>query len=216
MQMSTALERLWQETRHAFRRLLRSPAFTAATVLTLALAIGANASIFAVVNRVVLNPLPYGRSERLLALEFSIPIRNVGKVYYIPSRLYFQFLERARTLDGLALYMGTSELTLSGQGTPERLRVSRTTSSLSSVLRVSPAVGRWFNDAEAAQGASAVAVLSHGFWVRRFGQDPAVVGRSIMFDGVPTVVLGVMPTSFAFPDGRVDAWIPAPFATRTT
>jgi putative ABC transport system permease protein len=216
MRTGAALERLWQETRHAARRLLRSPAFTAATVLTLALAIGANASIFAVVYRVVLNPLPYGNSERLVALEFSVPIRNIPKVYYIPSRLYFQYLERAHTLDGLALYMATNELTLTGQGTPERIRVSRTTLSLASVLRVTPAMGRWFNEIEAAPGASPVAVLSHGFWVRRFGQDPNVIGRSITFDGVPAVVLGVMPASFAFPDSRVDAWIPAPFATRTT
>src|SRR5262245_29768671 len=206
---------LARETRHAARRLLRSPAFTAATVLTLALAIGANASIFAVVYRVVLNPLPYGNSQRLVALEFSLPTRNVPKVYYIPSRLYFQYLDRTHTLDGLALYVATNELTLTGQGSPERIRVSRSTWSLASVLRVAPAMGRWFNETEAAQ-VSPVAVLSHGFWVRRFGQDPNVIGRSITFDGVPTLVLGVMPAAFAFPDSRVDAWIPAPFATRTT
>jgi putative ABC transport system permease protein len=216
MRTGAALERLWQEIRHAARRLLRSPAFTLATVLTLALAIGANAAIFAVVYRVVLNPLPYGASDRLVALEFSIPSRYVPSVYFIPSRLYFQYLDRARTLSGLAMYMGANELTLTGQGTPERIRVSRTISSLASVLRVTPAQGRWFTDAEAAPGASPVAVLSHGFWVRRFGQDPGVVGRPISLDGVPTVVVGVMPSSYAFPDPRVDAWVPAPFATRTT
>ncbi|HJZ74384.1 MAG TPA: ABC transporter permease [Vicinamibacterales bacterium] len=216
MRTGAALERLWQETCYAARRLLRSPAFTAATVLTLALAIGANASIFAVVYRVVLHPLPYGNSERLLALEFSVPSRNVPKVYYIPSRLYVQYLERARTLDGLALYVAANELTLTGQGSPERIRVSRTTSSLPSVLRVTPALGRWFDESEAAPGASATAVLSHGFWVRRFGQDPNVVGRPITLDGIPTLVLGVMPASFTFPDPRVDVWIPAPYATKTT
>jgi len=216
MTTGTALERLWQETRHAARRLLRSPAFTTATVLTLALAIGANASIFAVVYRVVLNPLPYGQSERLVALEFSLPRANVRKVYYIPSRLYFQYVERARTLDGLALYLATGELTLTGQGGPERIRVSRTTASLASVLRVAPAIGRWFNADEAVPGASPAAVLAHGFWARRFGQDPNVVGRSITLDGVPTVVLGVMPVSFAFPDSRVDVWVPASNVTRTT
>src|SRR4051794_27821432 len=102
MRTGAALERLWQETRHAARRLRRSPVFALATVLTLALAIGANAAIFAVVYRVVLNPLPYGDSDRLVALEFSIPIRNIATVYYIPSRLYFQYLERAHTFDGLA------------------------------------------------------------------------------------------------------------------
>src|SRR5713101_5561575 len=88
MRPGAAFERVWQETRFAGRRLLRSPAFTVATVLTLALAIAANASIFAVVHRVVLNPLPYANSDRLVALEFSMPIRNVSKIYYIPSRLY--------------------------------------------------------------------------------------------------------------------------------
>src|SRR5262245_63607500 len=125
MRTRTALDRLWQETRHATRRLIRSPAFALATALTLALAIGANASIFAVVYRVVLNPLPYGNSERLVALEFSLPTRSVPKVYYIPSRLYFQYLDRAHTLDGLALSVATNELTLTGQGSPERIGVSR-------------------------------------------------------------------------------------------
>jgi putative ABC transport system permease protein len=216
MRRGAGLERLWQETRHAARRLVRSPAFTLATVLTLALAIGATGSIFAVVYRVILNPLPYGASDRLVALQFSMPSRNVPAIYFISSRLYFQYLERARTLSGLAMYMGANDLTLTGQGTPERIRVSRTTSSLASVLRVTPALGRWFMDAEAAPGASQVTVLSHGFWARRFGQDPDIIGRPISFDGVPTVVVGVMPRSYAFPDSRVDAWIPAPFATRTT
>jgi predicted permease len=216
MRTGAALEQLWQEARHAARRLLRSPAFTAATVLTLALAIGANASILAVVYRVVLNPLPYADSERLIALEFSVPSRNVPKVYYIPSRLYIQYQERAHTLDGLALYVATNELTLTGQGGPERIRVSRTTSSLASVLQVTAAIGRWFNEDEAAPGASPAAVLSHGFWVRRFGQDANVIGRPITLDGVPTVVVGVMPASFAFPDPRVDVWVPAPYVTKTT
>src|SRR5256712_1172612 len=216
MRTGAALERLWQETRHAARRLRRSPAFALATVLTLALAVGANATIFAVVYRVVLNPLPYGASDRLVALEFSIPIRNLSTVYYIPSRLYFQYVERAHTLDGLALYVATNELTLTGQGNPERIRVSRTSSSLASVLRVTPAIGRWFNESEMAPGASPSAVLSHGLWVRRFGQDPNVIGRPIPLDGVPTVVVGIMPASFAFPNPRVDVWVPAPYVTRTT
>ena len=216
MRTGAALERVWQESRFAVRRLLRSPAFTLATVLTLALAIGANASIFAIVYRVVLNPLPFDHSERLVALEFSIPIRNIPKVYHIPSRLYFQYLDRAHTLDGLALYLATNELTLTGQGSPERIRVSRTTSSLASVLRVTPAIGRWFSENEAAPGASPAAVLSHGFWVRRFGRDPNLIGRPVTLDGVPTVVVGVMPAPFAFPDPRVNVWIPAPYVTRTT
>src|SRR5438876_3904325 len=82
MWTGAALDRLWQEIRHAARRLRRNPAFTSATVLTLALAIGANASIFAVVHRVVLNPLPYGDSDRLVALEFGMPSRNVPDIFF--------------------------------------------------------------------------------------------------------------------------------------
>jgi predicted permease len=216
MQTGAALERLWQEIRHAARRLVRSPAFTLATVLTVALAIGANASIFAVVYRVVLNPLPYGSSDRLIALHFNMPSRNTSTVFFIPSRLYFQYLDRSRALSGLAMYMGANELTLTGQGSPERIRVSRTTASLASVLQVAPTHGRWFTDADVASPTSQVAVLSHGFWVRRFAQEADVIGRAVSLDGVPTVVVGVMPASFAFPDARIDAWVPAPFATRTT
>jgi len=216
MASGAALERLWQETRYAARRLRRSPAFSLATVLTLALAIGATASIFAVVYRVVLHPMPYGAPDQLVALQFSFPTRSVPTVYYLPSRLYFQYQDRARTLSGLAMYMGTTEATLSGEANPERIRVSRTSSSLASVLQVTPAEGRWFSEAETAPGAAQVAVLSHGVWARRFGQDPRVIGRSITLDGVPTLIVGLMPASFAFPDARVDVWVPAPFATKTT
>jgi predicted permease len=185
-------------------------------MLTVALAIGANAAIFAVVYRVVLNPLPYGASDRLIALHFNMPSRNLSTIYNVPSRLYFQYLERARSLNGLAMYMGANELTLTGRGSPERIRVSRTTASLASVLQVAPALGRWFTEAETVSGASQMVVLSHGFWMHRLAQETDVIGRPIILDGVPTVVVGVMPPSFAFPDSRIDAWVPAPFATRTT
>ena len=141
MRTGATLDRIGQELRHAARRLIRTPVFTLATALTLALAIGANVAIFTVVYRVVLNPLPYGDSNRLVALEFSMPNRNVPSIYFIPSRFYYQFLDRARTLNGVALYMNASEVTLTGQGTPERIRVSRTTPSLASVLRVTPRQG---------------------------------------------------------------------------
>jgi predicted permease len=204
------MDRLGLEIRHAARRLARSPAFTVPAMLTLALATGAIVSIFAVVHRVVLNPLPYGDSDRLAALEFAMPSRNVSTIYYLPSRVYYQFLDRARTLSGVALYMGASELTLTGQGTPQRIRVSRTTPSLGSVLQVPPELGRWFTEAEGMPGASPVVVLSHGLWVRRYGRDPGVLGTHVTLDGVATTVVGVMPSSYAFPDPRIDVWIPVP------
>ncbi len=202
----TRLEQLLKEMLFAGRRLMRSPAFTIATVLTLALAIAANVAVFTVVQRVVLNPLPYGDASRLIALEYGVPRRNIPSgINFMTWQLYWHLLDRARTLDGIAAY-DTGEATLAGSGVPERIRVSRATPSLARVLETSPQIGRWFTEAEGTPGGEPVAVLSHGLWSRRYGGDPAIVGRTLTIDGVPTTVIGVMPQSFAFPDARIEAW----------
>jgi predicted permease len=198
-----------QEIRHAARRLRRSPAFTLAAVLTLALAIGANASIFAVVQHVVLNPLPYPDSDRLIELDHGALVLNLPANMGITLGLYYYYSDRARTLNGVALYR-TDDLTLTGDGEPERIRVSRATTTLASVMRVPPALGRWFTEKEGVPGAQPVAVLSHGLWMRRYGSDPGVLGRPVMLGGVPTEIVGVMPPSYAFPDPQVDVWIAEP------
>jgi predicted permease len=209
------LENAGKDLAFAAHRLTRSPAFTVATVLTLALAIAANASIFAIVSRVVLNPLPYGDSARLIALANGMPSRNIPSGFNtLTPRLYYQYLDRARTLESLAFYR-TEEQTLTGQGRPERIRVTRTTPTLISVLRVVPAVGRWFTTDEGTPAAAPVAVLSNGLWIRRFGQDPGVLGSVVALDGVAATIVGVMGPSYAFPASDVDAWIPYPM-TRTT
>jgi predicted permease len=205
------MDRLVQDFRQATRRLRRTPAFTAATIATLALTIGANASIFAVVHRVILNPLPYEDSGRLVALLFGMPARNVppSGIITISSRLYYQYLDRATTIDDAALYR-TDEATLTGRGEPERIVLARTTPSLGSLLRVSPVAGRWFTDAEGEPGAPQVAVLSYDLWVSRYGQNAGVVGEVLRLDGVPTTIVGVMPATFRFPDPLVDLWVPLP------
>ncbi len=205
------VETCWRELRQAFARLRRSPAFTAAAVLSLALAIGANVAIFAVVERVVLHPLPYPDSGRLVMLDFGAPGRNVsGGFTAVSARQYFYYADNARTLSGIAAYWA-SDATVTGRGTPERIRVAMTTPSLASVLRVAPEAGTWLpNDRR--RGPAPTVVLSHGFWVRRYGGDRSILGKSITLDGASTTVVGVMPPSFAFPDTRVDAWIPVPFS----
>lgn len=203
-----------REIRQATRRLMRSPAFTLASVLTLALAIGANASIFAVVQRVVLNPLPYPESDQLIELDHGALTLNLPSGFGITLGLYYLYADRSRALDGIALHR-TEDLTLTGDGDPERLRVSRATPSLASVLRVRPALGRWFTDEEGAPGAAPAVVLSHGLWARRYGGDPGMLGRPVMLEGVPAEVVGIMPASHAFPDPRVDVWL-AEQVTRTT
>jgi predicted permease len=205
-----SLERTAREIRHAFERLRRSPAFTAATVLSLSLAIAANVAVFAVVERVVVHPLPYPESERLLMLDFSMPSRNIPAGFNsLTTRQYFHYSDNARTLNGLTVYR-IEERTLTGQGVPERMRIARTTPSLVSVLRVSPIAGGWLPTGPR-RGSPPAAVLSHGLWSRRFGADPSVVGRAVTLNGVATTVAGVMPASFAFPDARIDAWIAESF-----
>ena len=203
----TSVESAWKETAFAARRLLRSPAFTLAAVLTLALAIGANAAIFCVVERVLLNPLPYPDSDRLIDLDHSSQLLNMTTGMGITRGYYYQYLERAHTLEGIALYASGDE-TITGDGEPQRIRVTRATTSLAAVMRVWPEVGRWFTEDEGKPGAPARAVLSHGLWMRRYGGDPGIVGRSITLSGVRADVIGVMPASFAFPDARVEAWLP--------
>jgi putative ABC transport system permease protein len=197
------------ELRQAARRLTRTPIFTAAAAMTLALAIAANAAIFTLVHRVILNPLPYADSERLLALDYGIPSRNVPSgVQAMSWQLFHQLADNARTLDSVAAYYPSSA-TLTGGGTPERVAITHATPSLLSVLRATPTLGRWFTASEGTPGTLPVAVLAHGFWVRHFGADPTIVGRTILIDGVPADVVGVMPASFTFPRSPVDLWLPA-------
>src|SRR5262252_967775 len=203
--VATCVESAWKELGFAARRLLRSPAFTIAAVLTLALAIAANAAIFAVVERVLLNPLPYPDSDRLVTLDHGALAFNRPRGFGITRGYYYLYLERAHTLDSLAIYAGETA-TLTGTGEPERIGLTRATPSLASVMRVQPVTGRWFTEEEGRPGAPPRVVLSHGFWSRRFGGDPHVLGRTIALSGVSYEVIGVMPASFEFPDTRTEAW----------
>jgi predicted permease len=196
------------EIRLAFRRLLRAPAFAAAAIATLGLAVGASTSMFAVVERVVLNPLPYPDSDRLVVVQFR-PSTGSGRPFSaLPAGLYYQLAARARTLASVAAYR-INERTITGDGEPLRAAALLTTPSLSTVLGVAPLLGRWFTTDEGAPGAPATAVLSHGLWMRRYGGHPAIVGRSVTLDGVPTAVVGVMPPSFLFPTQgpATDLWV---------
>ena len=198
-----------QEIRQAARRLIRTPLFTLTAALTLALAIAANASIFTVVNRVVVSPLPYPESDRVIALDYGFPAQNIASgMNSMAWQLYFHLVDHARSLQHVAVY-DSGAGTLTGGGVPERIQITRATPSLASVLGVQPAMGRWFIEQEGMSGAAPVAVLSHGLWVRRFGGDQNIVGRSITFDGVPTEVVGVMPATFSFPSQRTDLWMAA-------
>src|SRR6185436_20170268 len=205
-----AVEACVRELRQAFSRLRRSPAFSVAAVLSLALAISANVAIFAVVERVLINPLPYPAPDRLVVLDFSMPARNIASGFNsMTTRQYLQYAGHAQTLEAIAVVRGVDQ-TLGG-GTAERIRVARTTPSLVSVLGVQPALGTWLTGGPRNGGAH-TAVLSHGLWIRRYGADPGVVGRSVPLNGVSTTIVGVMPASFVFPDPAIELWTEDPLA----
>ncbi|MCZ6915713.1 MAG: ABC transporter permease, partial [Gemmatimonadetes bacterium] len=198
---------LAQEIRHAVRRLMRAPGFTATTVLTLGLGIGANSAIFSVVHGVVLRPLPYPDPDELVWLHHAAPGIGVNADLEVTTGLYLAYGEGARSLAAIALFR-TNEFTLTDSGDPERIAVTRATFTLEDVLRVPPMLGRWIREDDTFADGTGVVVLSHALWQRRYGGDPAILGHSNQINGFPFVVIGVMPRGFAFPDTETLAWIP--------
>ncbi len=202
------MDAFWRDLRFALRGLMRSPAFTAIAVLTLALGIGANTAIFSVVNGVLLRALPYERPERLAMIWGH---RNQQPLAELSVPEYWDLRERTRAFAGVAAF-ADGNLNLTGIGTPERLRAGYFTASTTALLGVAPAVGRGFTAEEDLPGGPPVVLLSDGLWRRRFGADPKVVGRVLTLDDTPTTVVGVMPPKFQLPSHYAGAprelWAP--------
>ncbi len=187
------------DLRYALRNLARTPAFTAIAVLTLALGIGANTAIFSIVNGVILKPLAYQDSGRLVFIQETVDqFKNLYPVIPVNARHFEEWRRNSRSFENLAL-LAPAEVNLTGAGDPERLRGARVSASLLGVLRVQPQIGRGFLEEEDQPGRSDVVLISDALWRRRFGADPALVGRTIALDGKPHVVAGVLPPSFRYP-----------------
>jgi predicted permease len=183
--------------RYVLRVLWRHRALNAVALLTLALAIGANTAIFSVVNALLLRPLPYPASDRLVQVVRPYPAA-VG-TYVSTPRFLFWKQHSGGALQGIAAYDGLgAPFNLTG-GTPERLLGSRVTAAFFDTLGVQPALGRGFRDDEDRPGAAKVVVLEHGLWTRRFGARPEVVGETLTLNDEPYLVIGVMPDGFQFP-----------------
>lgn len=184
---------LARELRHAIRSLRRAPAFATAALATLALAIGATAAIYAVLESVVLRPLPYRDAERIVMLW---EINQGGRRQNTTSRGNFRvWREQSTTFEGMAAF-SDQRLSVTGGGEPEEVSVQLATPELFRVLGVEPVMGRGLSEEDARPGAGEVAVLSHGLWQRQFGGDPRVLGKAITIDGVPATVVGIMPAGF--------------------
>lgn len=199
------METLWQDIRYGFRILMRSPGFTAVVVLTLALGIGANTAMFSIVNAVLLQPLPYPKADRLVQL-WEIEGREQARQEPVGPVNFADWQERTGTFEHLAAYRYAS-LTLTGGDESERILGAAVSATFFSVLGVSPVFGRGFRPEEDIHGNHYVTVLGHGFWKRRFGADPNVVGKTITLDGWNYVIVGVMPPGFEFPQS-VELWLP--------
>jgi len=194
------------DVRFALRSLRRHPALTAAVVTAIALAIGANTAIFAVVNGVLLRPLPHPDSGRLVRLFQVEPPPSEARVPLSPPN-YFDWRERSALLSAVAGYW-SPQVTFTGTGEPERVLGAVASHELFGLLRTAPALGRVYGREEDRPGGEAVVVLAHGFWQRRFGGDPALLGRTITLDGRPQTVIGVMPPGFSFPRPGTELWLP--------
>ncbi len=184
------------DLRHALRSLMNSPGFTLTAVLTLALGIGANTAIFSLVDRVMLRPLPFPESQRLMAVT-ATNIRETETRDNLSPPDFMDWQRESTQFSGLAALRNTS-MNLTGDGEPELVRVGRVSGNFFDVLQVQPMLGRRFQaDEDRAEGPMAV-VLSHGLWERRFEHDATLVGRSIRLDGVDRQVVGVLPKDFEF------------------
>lgn len=208
------METIFKDIRFALRGLLRLPAFTAIAVATLALGIGANTAIFSVVNAVLLRPLAIKDPERVMTFWHAAPSKGLNHMD-LNDALFAYYRERTRTFEGLAAFHD-GEFALTGSGDPEVMPGGVVTHNYFSVLGREPLLGRTFTAQEETPGNNHVVLLSYALWQRRFGGNPNVIGQSINLDSTPTVVVGVMPPDFDFPDpaerasnsGHVQFWVP--------
>jgi putative ABC transport system permease protein len=203
----------WQDIRYGARMLRKNYGFTLIAVVTLALGIGANTAIFSVVNSVLLRPLPYKDSDRLMRIretkmpqfpEFSVSPGN------------FLGWKADNTVFERLVAMRFSAFNLTNTGDPERLRGMKVTEGFFSMLGVQPQIGRDFLPEEDQVGKNNVVILSHGLWQRRFGGDPQILNQTVTLDGQSYTVIGVMPAAFQFMDRTNELWTPMAFTVQQT
>jgi putative ABC transport system permease protein len=195
---------MFAQIRPTLRRLARTPGFTVVSVLTLGLGIAGTTAAFSVVNAVLLRPLPYRDPDRLVQLWHTAPGVNIAKVEQSDAS-YIQYHDKAtRSFESVASYQ-SSAASLTGGQEPERVPSANVTASFLPTLGVRPAIGRNFTDDEDRPGGPQVAILSDALWRRRYGADPAMIGKTIQVDGNTREVVGIMPADF---QSTTELWIP--------
>lgn len=204
--LEESMHSLLRDIRYSVRLLLKRPASAAVVVFTLALGIGANTAVFTVINALLVRPLPYANSDRIMYVWES---RHSDPSFHdsLSPHNFTDIRSQNHSFQSYFAYQYTN-LILTGNGQPESLTGVRASGDIGAVLGVGPAIGRLFAAAEDIPGKNQVAVLSDSLWRRRFGANPAIAGSVIQLDGVPCTIIGVMPSGFSFPSSDVDVWVP--------
>ena len=194
---------LWQDIKYGARMLLKNPGVTIIVIIALALGIGANTAIFSVVNSVLLRPLPYEESERLVFLNEKSPVLDEMSISY-PN--FTDWRNHNQTFEKMAVH-NRGSYNLTGAGDAERIATGQVSADLFSVLRVNAQHGRVFTNDEDKPGGTPVVVLSHGLWQRRFGGQTSILNQAITLNSKSYTVIGIMPETFLYPS-RVEMWVP--------
>ena len=202
------------DVRYGLRTLRHNPVFAVVGLLTIAIGIGANAAVFSVVNSVLLKPLNYPKAEELVALHQIAPgaegLADFENGLLLSPSMYFTYAEQNRTFQSLGVWVtGTANVT--GLAEPEQVRTVDVSDGVLQALGTPPEVGRWFSAADQVPGGPETAILSYGYWQRRFGGDRSVIGRNILVDSHPREIVGVMPKGFQFVDADFDLVRPLAF-----
>lgn len=200
---------LIHDLRHTVRRLARTPIFTITTLVTLALGIGANTAIFSMINSMLLKPLPFPQPDRLVAAWQTAPGVNI-KDLNASLADYVTYREESKVFADVAIWTGGSA-TVTEFAEPERVDGISATFRFLPLLGVQPILGRGFTEKDDASSSPQVVMLGYGYWQRRFGGDPKVIGRRIMADGKAREIIGVLPEKFWFMDRRHDLMLPLQF-----
>lgn len=201
---------LMADLRVAFRSLRRTPGFSVVSVLTLTIGLGSMAAVYTLLDRIVLNPLPYPESDRLVRLQNQVPGVGPDAVWHLSTAQWVHFSDAFTTLDEVALFRGEGANVTTPAG-PERVRAVRVTSSIFPLLGAEAQLGRLLTEADDDPSASPVIVISHGLWQRAMGSDPEVVGQTLTIGTGPLEIVGVLEPGLDLPGwGRdqVDLWIP--------
>jgi predicted permease len=205
---------LVRDLRQSFRALRRTPTFAGVAIVTLALGIAATTTIFAVIDGVLLAPLPYPEAGRVVAVWNRAPgapgLADVSGDLRLSDSMYFTYAEQNRVFDAFGVW-GEQTATVTGRGDPEEVGMAVVSDGVLQALALAPVAGRLLNALDQQPGAPQAVILSYGYWTRRFGGDPRAIGSMLTVDAVPRHIVGVMPAGFTLADARPDLILPVRF-----